>query len=141
VAGLMALVFAVGAVISIAIGLKGRSNAQSQRLRLQQCVPATGLVVEFERIPEVGAFPVVEFVDATGERHRTRTRTNRRWTWPQVGDWVSLHFDPEDPDWISVEGMRTPAAQTLMLSWCFIVFGVFCAGNAVFLAVMAAVSS
>jgi hypothetical protein len=108
---ILAVMLVIGAGTEGFIAVRSWLGSRRAAARLAWCLPASGIVEGIEATGESGTHALVRFVDATGAQRVSRSVSLRYKSWPGPGDAVELRYDPNEPGWISVAGMLSPARQ------------------------------
>lgn len=97
-APLLTVAFVIGSVLAWRAALR---DGQRQR----RSVRAQGVVTQVEWNAEQQVFPTVRFVTADGQPVQARPASSSNVARFVVGQQVSLRYDPEQPDWILLDGL------------------------------------
>ncbi len=90
--------FALGAVLAL-------RQARVSTERLRRARPARGVVTHVEHNVSLQAFPTVQFSTDEGRVVQARPQSSSNAVRFDQGQSVGLRYDPDEPEWIVIEGL------------------------------------
>jgi hypothetical protein len=121
------LIVALG-IAFVTGGAVALRDVRASRARRARALPATGVVVSVDADDHRSPSPVVRYRDARGVEHDatsagTRPGPQEPSGWFVRGQQVLLHYDPERPSWVLVEGTSDPVGIDLAVGTAGVLAG------------------